>query len=251
MSSLSLGIPRGKRLWRALKRLSSLEPKDSQTGSAIGQRNIFPKIGLVFIHIPKTAGTSLHSYFARLSEMYAPDARLPELEPYAREIGYKHMKACELRKRIGDDLWNRAVKVAFVRNPWDLMVSSYNWWLQKAPTYPHYREQVAQVRALGSYANFLASNFGTSMIIETTGSMEDWFQEGGRDIVDYVGKVETIDADLRMIRELAGLADDGAIPLGHLNSTKREGYRSYYDDESREMIRRRFAYIIDRFGYRF
>jgi hypothetical protein len=80
--------------------------------------------------------------------------------------------------------------------------------------------------------------------------VEDWFQASGRDIVDYVGKVETIDADLRAIRELAGLTD-GGILLEQLNPTKRRGYPSYYDDESREMVRRRFSYIIDRFGYTF
>lgn len=247
MSLLFLGIRHGKQLWRNLKPGPGYGSKSSHMRL---QRNIFPSIGVIFVHIPKTAGTSLHSYFSQLSDAYGATPRLPELEPYAREIAYKHKMACELKAWIGDELWSRAFKVAFVRNPWDLMVSSYNWWLQKAPTYPHFGAQVAQVQALGSFKSFLASDFGTRMINEVTGSMEDWFQDSGRDIVDYVGKVETIDADLRAIRDLAGLSD-GGILLEQLNPTKREGYRSYYDDESREMIRRRFAYIIDRFGYRF
>ena len=246
MSRLFLGIRPGK-LWRNLKPGPGYGSKISHMRL---QRNIFPSIGVIFVHIPKTAGTSLHSYFSELSEAHASAPRLPELRPYASEIKYKHKTASELKAWIGEDLWNRAFKVAFVRNPWDLMVSSYTWWLQKAPSYPHFSAQVAQVQALGSFKNFLASDFGSHMINEVTGSMEDWFQDSGRDIVDYVGKVETIDADLRAIRDVAGLAD-GGILLEQLNPTKREGYRSYYDDESRETIHRRFTYIIDRFGYTF
>jgi hypothetical protein len=159
---------------------------------------------VIFVHIPKTAGTSLHSYFAQFSEAHASAPLLPELWPYAHDIKYKHQMASELKAWIGEDLWNRAFTVAFVRNPWDLMVSSYNWWLQKAPSYPHFNDQVAQVQALGSFKSFLASDYGLHMINEVAGSMEDWFQDSGRDIVDYVGKVETIDADLRAIRVSCG-----------------------------------------------
>ncbi|RWK62302.1 MAG: hypothetical protein EOR78_17540 [Mesorhizobium sp.] len=33
------------------------------------------------------------------------------------------------------------------------------------------------------------------------------------------------------------------------NPTKREGYRSYYDDESDEMMRQRFAHIVEPGGF--
>lgn len=70
----------------------------------------------------------------------------------------------------------------------------------------------------------------------------------GEVIVDHVGKVENLMADLAVVEKRLGTD----IRLADLNRTSRKGdYRSYYDDESREIVSQVYRRDIEMFGYRF
>lgn len=228
-----------------------LQASVSNTTRVRAPPNFFPQIGVVFVHIPKTAGSSLHAYFAELSALRTGSPRLPELQAFGTANWYKHRKAGELRDWIGHELWQRSTTVTFVRNPWDLMVSSYGWWLQKAHQYKRFRSQAAQVHALGSFDRFIASEFGSRMINEAFGAMEDWFQEAGADIVQHIGKVETIERDLAVLIDALDLPGTPRPMLGRCNASVRQAYRTYYTAESKRQVAQRFEYVIDRFAYTF
>ena len=63
---------------------------------------------LILVHIQKTGGNSISTAFGE--------------NPNCSE---KHFFASDLREFYGVDAWNTHFKVAFVRNPWDRLVS---WW---------------------------------------------------------------------------------------------------------------------------
>jgi len=50
-----------------------------------------------------------------------------------------------------------------------------------------------------------------------------------------------------VVRERLGLAHD----LPHTNRSAHEDYRGYYTTETRDIVAKRFARDIDRFGYLF
>jgi len=214
-------------------------------------------LGTIFVHIPKTAGTSVDRVLAEATlTPSAIEARRLVIESFVRSafalyqgIYSKHIKAAELRALVGADIWARAYKFALVRNPWATMVSSYFWWLQKAPRFPFLAERAELVKAMGGFRPFLRSELGSTMINELPGTMSDWFMEEGRDIVDFVGQVETIDRDMQAILFQMGATCGSRVP--HLNQTEHAHYRDYYDVETRGLVARRFADVIDRFKYHF
>lgn len=195
-------------------------------------------LGVVFIHIPKTGGNSVTRALSSVP---------PRGDGLSPQIG-KHAKAEEVRFLLGPAEWDRCFSFAFVRNPWDLMVSCYHWWLQKAPGLPPHRRRAKKVARLGGFHRFLRSPYGAAMINERRGDLFDWYSDGSRVVVDHVGRLETIEEDWKEVCGRAGLPRVG---MPHVNRSSRGSYREYYDAESRELVARRFARTIDMFGYGF
>jgi hypothetical protein len=194
----------------------------------------------VFIHIPKCAGTSIHRALGILHDRLS----LP-VDP---KRYHKHSKACDVRRILGP-IWDQSFKFSMIRNPWDLMVSSYHWWLTHAARYRSLAVQTAQVREMGSFAKFMQSKFGTKMINEQPGEeLLDWISDDHKITVDLVGRYETLDQDWIRICEKLGVEH---IPLGRENRVARADYQSFYDEASKRSVAERFSKTIELFGYEF
>lgn len=163
----------------------------------------------------------------------------------------KHSKAAEYVARMGEELWSAAFTFTFVRNPWDMMVSSYVWWLHKAPAHRHLRHLAAEVAELGDFAAFARGRLCSACINEFIGNPRDWFMADGRDLVSYVGRFEQVSDDIGIILDRLGVDRAHRVELPRFNAGRRRPYRDYYTPESRSLIAERFRYEIDRFGYTF
>jgi hypothetical protein len=208
---------------------------------------------VISIHIPKTAGTSIAG--ALIAQGFV---ELPFVEKYSlvnvncklRGIHRpsKHAKARDIKLAIGNKNWEKYFTFAIVRNPWDLMVSSYNWWLQKGNQWEKMRQDVDAIRKM-NFSEFIQSRYGSQMINEQYGCLKDWICDAnGMIMVDFVGKFENLADDWAFICKQLGLEQSD---LPHANKTKRSAYREYYDCQSKEIIERRFAWAIQKFGYEF
>ncbi|HMA63194.1 MAG TPA: sulfotransferase family 2 domain-containing protein [bacterium] len=196
---------------------------------------------IIFVHIPKTAGNSITR---ALSEADPIDN---EKRKHSPKIA-KHAKAFEIKYLLGKKIWNSYFTFSFVRNPWDLMVSSYNWWKQKgAKRVKRYRKVARKIENM-EFNDFMRSKYGRYMINERYGNYYDWLSENGEIIVDFIGKVESIDKDWQKICEINNLEH---IEMPHINKSKRTDYRKYYNSETREIVGRRFHKSIEKFDYSF
>ena len=110
-----------------------------------------------------------------------------------------------MRTVIGQDLWASYFTFAFVRNPWDLMVSTYNWWLQKAPRWESLNETVAEITAMGGFVGFMQSRYGSAQINEIEGNISGWITDGsGNIILDYVARFERLQEDWQVVCDGSG-----------------------------------------------
>lgn len=196
---------------------------------------------MIFVHIPKTAGNSITR---ALKQADPVDNEKRKRSPKIA----KHAKAFEIKYLLGEEIWNNYFSFSFVRNPWDLMVSSYNWWKQKGAQRVKRYGKVARKIENMDFAKFMHSKYGRYMINERYGNFYDWLSENDKIIVDFIGKVESIDEDWEKICKLNNLKH---IEMPHINKSKRTDYRKYYDAETREIVARRFRKGIEKFDYSF
>ncbi|MCF7885840.1 MAG: sulfotransferase family protein [Candidatus Marinimicrobia bacterium] len=196
---------------------------------------------IIFIHIPKTAGNSITAALAKADPVCNKNRkRSPKIA--------KHAKAFEIRCLLGEKIWNKYFTFSFVRNPWDLMVSSFNWWRQKGKQRLERFARAADKIESMDFEQFMHSRYGRFMINERYGNYHDWLTEQGNLIVDYIGKVEDIDQDWKKICQINNL---DYIEMPHKNKSKRSSYRNYYNSETRQIVRERFKWGIERFNYSF
>jgi hypothetical protein len=201
-------------------------------------RSVFDNLRSVFVHIPKTAGTSIRHKLASF----------PDTNP-RRYVRLKtHSRAFEYRIALGEKRWKEYFSFAFVRNPFDLMVSSYFWWLEKAHDHRRTKRGQREVRAMEDFSAFTRSRLGREFINEFKGDIFDWISQDGEIIVDFVGRVESLQDDWHTVCRRLGLA---VSDLPRANRTTRGDYRQYYDDEAVELVAKRFRRTIDLFGYEF
>jgi hypothetical protein len=184
----------------------------------------------VFIHIPKCAGNSVTSdHFRNFSHDL-------------RNENFKYFK----------DSYERSLSkfsFTFVRNPWDRLVSSYEY-LKNGGNCPLDAEDYLNL--FSKYENFkeMVLNWEEVFFDQIHfKSQSDWICDNdGNIIVDFVGKFENLQQDFDIV------CDRMQIPrkkLPHTNKTNHKHYTEYYDDEIREIVAKKYARDIEYFGYKF
>lgn len=198
----------------------------------------------LFVHIFKTAGTSITDSLARYC--YRPGSTRPSnwmaflstnWKKIHRSPIKKHATALEIRESLDRDVFDSFFKFTFVRNPWDWQVSLYHFILDR----PHNPGHEA-TKAMGGFRNFVLSREG--LTFTQTGCLTD---ADGNLLVDFIGKFENLDQDFGLVCEKVGIS----ARLPHINKMQRSGYRDYYDSETRDLTAKLYAEDIERFGYTF
>lgn len=185
----------------------------------------------IFIHIPKTAGSSVsHSLFGKARG-----------NPHASYDIYEIVNPRKFREYF---------KFTFVRNPWDRLVSTYfflsqvendpmaqSWREQVACHYPDFASFVRGWLSLGKIENSFHFRPQHSFICDADLTPR----------VDFVGRVETLQADFRHVTDRLGIA----AKLDWTNRSNHRPYQDYYTDELRGIVAAVYANDIAAFGYSF
>jgi hypothetical protein len=203
----------------------------------------------IFIHIYKVAGTSIRDALKPYS--YDPDVFLPAhvlrklrlhnlLRHHRLQKLPGHSLAREIKQALPRQVFDEFYKFAFVRNPWDWQVSLFHFPLRDTSHHQH-----ELMKSLGTFDNFIKWRVEQD---QKKRLQKDFVvDENGELMVDFIGRMETLNRDFKGICERLGIEYN----LPHLNQTPRKDYRSYYTPETAAIIAEVYKKDIEFFGYDF
>lgn len=214
---------------------------------------ISKKYGFLFVHIAKTGGTSIRTALTPLMRrdpsrwLQSVCSRISGLTGHRLGVKFpRHAKAIAAREMLPGDYFRGLFKFAFVRNPWDLQVSSYH----------HIRRERPHLMAgIEDFPGFIRWKLDPErpyqFHVDTSIQLQwDYLRDlNGDPLVDFVGRYENLEADFAEVCRRIGTP---GLRLPHRRkATDRADYRSYYDAETTEAVARYFQKDIEAGGYTF
>jgi hypothetical protein len=153
----------------------------------------------------------------------------------AQDYGfYNHMPAEEAKALINDDkVWRNYFKFAFERNPWDRQVSWYHHRYRRKESPP-------------SFDTFIRSDRRARI------NNYEIYSIDGSPAVDFLGRFETLENDVRYALGQVGLKLDKDLPRAKTTfRPNARPYRDYYDTDAIAIIGNWYKSEIDLLGYSF
>ncbi len=202
----------------------------------------------LFVHVPRAAGTSVRDTLAPYiagSQQYLINRlldgvglRVNHVGPFPKQRFRVHDTARIAKFWLPCEAYDRLFKFAFVRNPWDRMVSMYSY-IRMRTDHRRHRE----VTQLKGFEDYLKYEFRRRV----TSQLEMISDRRGKIIVDYVGRFERLETDFADVCQHIGIESQ----FLHKNQSQHEPYENYYNDCTRRLVADYFANEIEYFGYEF
>jgi chondroitin 4-sulfotransferase 11 len=200
--------------------------------------NISDKYKCIFIHIPRAAGTSIKE---------------------ALELQGRGHLPWQYYYLVYPGQWNSYIKFSVVRNPWDRVVSAYNYakmkksyWhdnLNKITPHPDY--ELLHDKRFAECCEIL-KNKRNLLKHESWHPQHLWIvkTKDGNDslMVDFILRYENLENDFYDLCKKLGISN---INLPRVNPSNHNHYRQYYTQETKEIIEGLYSNDIRLFKYEF
>jgi len=208
------------------------------------------------VHIPRTAGTSLHiwarkrfrdhQYFAswrgckvkhwKIDRDFDPDASWTS----AGHLDRRRMRALLKKQAVTQEWLDKCFKIVWVRNTWDRLLSLWRFY--------RVRRGRRYMRGVETFEEFL------HRCIESKGY--DWPGMARSQLnylwfePDFEGRYETINRDWTRLLDVLGLPWV-RMPHRRTSTRKPKDWREGYNMETRIYVQDHWAEEIERLGYEF
>lgn len=214
----------------------------------------------IFLHVPRTAGTSIVRYAKRYCTSFQSleryrrgrnPLRLLRSDKSFTVLGHASSKILIERGFVSQRWYDRCWRFAFVRNTWDRLVSIYEF-------YRSFRVDSGCKSAvyLGTFESFVRCIVERPKMVPLPTIMQGgrgrflhansqlvWTQD-----IHFIGRFERLREDWNCVCRYVGL------PVGELgweNKIERMDYRDYYDNRLKELVRAHYNQEIREFGFKF
>ena len=200
------------------------------------------KLKLIFIHVPKCAGTSI----------------IREIQKIDPKAGHGHGGW-----RVYEKIIDKYQSFSIVRNPWDRAYSSYSYALMKKnfwhdntgsrKNHPDHKrfsnksfDEVVRDLYVASRKNINIVN-GGMYSVHWRFQYQMLFDENENKKINYIFKMEDMD------KVTDFLSTYGIDQVERMNTSRDENddYRNYYSEDSRQMIEEIYEKDIKLFNYEF
>ncbi len=177
----------------------------------------------IFIHIPKNAGTSIRNSF--------------DIKGYDKQVvskRYPHSTCSEIKEYCGEKVWNEYYKFAFIRNPFDRLVSFYHF--HKSDQYKH---KIGRERAFNQSFKEWVMNTNDKNVTHS----QCYYLN---DEINFIGRYENLQIDFNKVCKATKITK---YTLPHFNKSQHESWQHYYDQELQDFVYKRYRLDFNRFNY--
>jgi len=189
----------------------------------------------LFLHIPKTAGSSLLS-----SEV-------------GNKIDYRiHSFIGCISEQINKLNAQDSFKFCITRNPWDRFFSLYQYFYNMREDHMFYKYNPSIIKVVRRYDTF--EKFCCAFPELEIKNFHFYPQSkyiflDDLIIPDYIGKIETISEDINELAEMMNVKLTREFP--HSNKSNQLNYRTQYNQKTKNMIAEVYKMDVERLGYDF
>lgn len=212
------------------------------------------RYNFLYVHIAKTGGTSVRAALKSLQwrdPYYLAQwtcSRLSGLTGHriAAKLP-RHAKIICAQEMLPQEFFAGLFKFAFVRNPWDLQVSSYYHLKRERPQLLEGRESF---EAFTRWKLDPARPYQYHLDTAITPLSDYLCDLRGQLLTDYIGRYERLQEDWDQICRRIGVPTP-LLPHKRQATDRQKDYRSYYSAELAERVGAYFARDVELLGYRF
>ena len=226
------------------------------------------KYNYIFVKPKKIAGTSIEIALAKhlgRKDVWPPlvsysathDRDRYAITPQNYRGYYDHLSPDKIKAKVGEKIWNEYFKFTVVRNPWDLVVSSYFWELNKKVSLKDYF-RVINFRALLDYAKDFKklkrpSSFASFVknLPKSYIGTDYYFYPNGKLIANLYLRYENLDSDFKKVCKKLNIPNERLLSLKSRTRKTKRHYSSFYDNETQKIVAEIFKKEVEFFGYRF
>lgn len=221
--------------------------------------NVNIRLKYIFVHIPKTGGRSMtgvrwnqstiFSYYGHYSIRDIKDFGISDLSPY--------------------------FKWCFVRNPWDRLLSAYDFsaeFKEQFPTFENFVDTVYQHKDHYSKMNYKWSRSGAAIKFASKHAPEvflfnqlSFMTINDELCMDFIGRFENIHDDwIKVCEKIKSmgcqgffLESDYVLPQNHMRKNRKDAkyiekpYKEYYSEKMKQKVGEIYYPDIAKFGYNF
>ena len=198
----------------------------------------------VWYEVPKVASTTIRKTLYKQIDDF-------------RTVESVHCGNLKLSINEFEEIKQSGFSFAFVRNPWDRMLSNYFMFTKTDKKIAHdmwkkYKEYYQiefhdEINSLNSfclnYDNFFECS-QTPVVVNHLLPQTEFVP----DSVNFIGKFENLQNDFDIICDKIGIPHQ---KLPQQNKTNHKHYTEYYDDETCQIVAEKYAKDIEYFGYEF
>lgn len=154
-----------------------------------------------------------------------------------------------MHKMVGNEIFKNYFKFSVVRNPFSRCVSEYFWYKRMKSNVLSFKQWVnTKLQDLIENSTRIDNEYPKVLKMHNLEQFKFVYNELNESMVDYICKFENLQQDFNIVCDKIGIPRQ---QLPHVNKSKHKHYTEYYDDETREIVAKKYAKDIEYFRYKF